>query len=1034
MKARLAALAVLAAGALCAACSFLPIAPTTGRGSLVVDLAASFAASGQSASSRAVTADFRAQVARLVITVTGGDGDTQSTTVDDPPATGTVDFTDLAAGNCSVAISAYRADDLLLGSGSASFKLIAAAVAVVAVPVSFEAASGSGSFALEIKWPAASGTYAEAVLDGDADHPIVSDPAIANVAGTCSARFQAAGLASGAHELVLVFYDGPAKLVAVGYAVETVNVWNGLVSGLWVDGTGAVQTARSFSAAELFDSTLALGSLKITGLESAFVFNPGTLDYSGYLARGSFIDAVASIGVPGQRLYLTWNGAESNIDSGADYSLELSPDEADGANTLTITVFAPHRGSDPAVTRDYTVTLRQAYKVVFDLTDGDPATGDYIPEQIVAKGGLATAPTVPTRSGAFTFAGWYTDLSVDDIWDFAVDTVAGNTVLHAKWTGGVTVNFTLNPVYAAVSLGSGPVSLVLGETATFSCVTPAIAALAWTWYVDTALQADTDGSFAFTPPAAGSYVVSGSVSYGGLRYSGARTVTVGDPYSLSYSGNGATSGSLPAAPTAYAPAAEVPVAANSGGLARSGYAFAGWATTPLGAAVYDGGENFPMPLADVVLYAVWENVAPGEITGFAATGGDGYLNLSWTDPADADLESVLVEWNVAGTDYSARVGAGTQAKLILGLPNTMNYNFEFVLTCRDAEGLESAGFTATVADTVGAASPLGLTAACSVGTSAGNAGVQGADDGVGVAAIFWFPSGLCAAGGYLYVAEVDNCLIRRFDPETGTVATIAGTGAPAYAEGPGRNAAFDWPWAVASDGANLYIADGNNNRIRRLVLATGVVDTLAGSGAAAFADGFGAAASFNHPMGIATDGVYVYVADTNNQRIRRIAIATGEVATIAGGAAATFADDPIGTNARFNNPRGLETDGTNLYVADLDNNRIRRIVLATGAVSTLAGSGLAGTADGNGAAAQFSAPNDLAYDGEALYVTDCNNCLVRRVALGGDVTTVAGMGVSAYADGTGTGAGFSYLRGIALLGGRLYVADPQNHLIRSLAP
>ena len=159
------------------------------------------------------------------------------------------------------------------------------------------------------------------------------------------------------------------------------------------------------------------------------------------------------------------------------------------------------------------------------------------------------------------------------------------------------------------------------------------------------------------------------------------------------------------------------------------------------------------------------------------------------------------------------------------------------------------------------------------------------------------------------------------------VSTLAGSNGAGFADGTGAAAQFYNPYGVACDASgNVYVADQNNNRIRKIVAATGAVSTLAGTGTGGFANGTGAAALFYSPTGVACDGSgNVYVADQYNQRIRKIVAATGAVSTLAGSGTGGFADG-TGAVAQFNNPYGVACDGSgNVYVADQSNQRIRLV-------------------------------------------------------------------------------------------------------------
>ncbi|GAB3472282.1 hypothetical protein GCM10027321_45110 [Massilia terrae] len=221
-----------------------------------------------------------------------------------------------------------------------------------------------------------------------------------------------------------------------------------------------------------------------------------------------------------------------------------------------------------------------------------------------------------------------------------------------------------------------------------------------------------------------------------------------------------------------------------------------------------------------------------------------------------------------------------------------------------------------------------------VSTVAGD-GLAGTADGAAATSRFSDPYGVAIArDGTVYVADGgDSNRIRRIAPD-GTVSTLAG-GREGYADGPAVSAAFDTPSGLALDGnGNLYVADTGNHVVRRIA-HDGTVSTIAGNGRPGFADGKGAAAQFNGPVGVAVDRAgIVYVADTYNDRIRRIA-PDGTVSTVAGAGAPDNADGPA-ASAGFDTPTALAVaaDGT-IYVADTGNNAIRKIG-KDGLVSTFA--------------------------------------------------------------------------------------------------
>jgi hypothetical protein len=270
-------------------------------------------------------------------------------------------------------------------------------------------------------------------------------------------------------------------------------------------------------------------------------------------------------------------------------------------------------------------------------------------------------------------------------------------------------------------------------------------------------------------------------------------------------------------------------------------------------------------------------------------------------------------------------------------------------------------------------------------TGAANTGSNaGAEDGAAATATFNFPTHVGTDGTNLYVADMDNMTIRQIVMSSGMVSTLAGT--PAGADGTGTAAAFNNPYAITSDGTNLFVTDYSNNKIRKIVIATGVVTTLAGSGEYGAADGAGATATFSGPVGITTDGTNLFVTDVYNYKIRKIVIATGMVSSVTGVAntgSTPGAIDGAGATATFKVPVGITTDGTNLYVADAQNNKIRKIVIATGEVSSVTGAANtgveSGAQDGAGTTATFNYPLGITTDGANLYVADTFNNTIRKI-------------------------------------------------------
>lgn len=289
------------------------------------------------------------------------------------------------------------------------------------------------------------------------------------------------------------------------------------------------------------------------------------------------------------------------------------------------------------------------------------------------------------------------------------------------------------------------------------------------------------------------------------------------------------------------------------------------------------------------------------------------------------------------------------------------------------------------------------------------------------------------ANGNVYISDITNHTIRRLTPG-GQLTTIAGTGTAGYGDAKDPlQAQFNMPSGLAIHNSNLYVADNGNHCIRRISLGDGAVYTLAGFPQPGFADGPGPQAQFNGPIGLAVDSQgNLYVGDANNSRIRRIST-TVNVSTIAGNGQNGFADGN-GVAAQFNGLAGLAMSPTDiLYVADVLNHRIRRID-GQGTVTTLAGNGTGAFVNGTGTAARFNNPYGVSCDPLGnIYVADLTNHSIRRVTPRGVVTTVAGNGTAGLAEGTGMAARFNQPTDITVVpNGDLYIADYGNQRVRRI--
>jgi sugar lactone lactonase YvrE len=323
----------------------------------------------------------------------------------------------------------------------------------------------------------------------------------------------------------------------------------------------------------------------------------------------------------------------------------------------------------------------------------------------------------------------------------------------------------------------------------------------------------------------------------------------------------------------------------------------------------------------------------------------------------------------------------------------------------------------------------------------------GGDGGPAVAAQLARPTGLAVgADGSVYVADTWNNRIRRITP-AGTISTLAGSGSAGFSgdAGPAALATLDGPMGVAlgPDGSVL-VADSGNNRIRMInpagVISTVIGQTLTADSGFAGDGGVSTAALLREPsLAVQVADGSTIVADTGNNRVRRISPA-GVISTIAGSSEAGFSGDGgPAVSAQLSSPSGLAVDAAGaVFVADTGNNRVRRIS-PTGVISTIAGSSEAGFSGDGGPAvsAQLSSPSGLWIDPNGnLFVADTGNNRIRRISPAGTITTVAGNGIATIGGdgGPAVAASLNGPRAIAGDGsGNVYIADTGNHRVRKVS-
>ncbi len=330
-------------------------------------------------------------------------------------------------------------------------------------------------------------------------------------------------------------------------------------------------------------------------------------------------------------------------------------------------------------------------------------------------------------------------------------------------------------------------------------------------------------------------------------------------------------------------------------------------------------------------------------------------------------------------------------------------------------------------------------------TLAGNGSTMfSGDGGTAITAALNHPRSVAIdSAGMLYITDVDNYRVRRVTP-AGIISTVAGTGAFG-ASGDGGLATFasfsDFMGLAVDASGSLYIVDSGNRRIRK-VTANGIVTTIVGTGTQGFSGDGGPAkaATLNRPTSVVVDpSGNLYFSDSSNQRIRRVS-ADGTITTIAGNGLDGFSGDGnFATSAAMSFPLGVARDQSgNVYFADANNNRVRKIALS-GIITTVVGDGVGrfGGDGGQATSASLNIPSDVAIDFSGnLYIADSGNNRVRKVDSAGIITTVAGTGTDGFS-GDGGPAALAVLNfpwGVTTnAAGAVYIADRVNSRIRLIS-
>ncbi len=323
----------------------------------------------------------------------------------------------------------------------------------------------------------------------------------------------------------------------------------------------------------------------------------------------------------------------------------------------------------------------------------------------------------------------------------------------------------------------------------------------------------------------------------------------------------------------------------------------------------------------------------------------------------------------------------------------------------------------------------------------------GGDGGLAINAKLNFPDGICIYKlSTLYIADAINNRIRKIDLLSGVISTIAGNDTSGFSGDGGLAllAKLNVPEGVVADTAgNIFIADAANQRIRKIEITTGIITTIAGKGVAGrLGDGGPATnAELAGPSGLCLDRLGdLYIADWGNQKIRKVNLATGIITTVAGNGTIGYSgDNGLATSAELSGPVSVSTDTFgNVFVADEYNSAIRKIEISTGIITTIAGNGSWGYSGDNGPAtnALLDEPSGIYIDGQNnIYFSEYENGVIRRISgITGIITTVAGNGSQGFSGDNGLATHAELIPGDICLDnyGTIYIADYGNSRIRKV--
>jgi DNA-binding beta-propeller fold protein YncE len=304
--------------------------------------------------------------------------------------------------------------------------------------------------------------------------------------------------------------------------------------------------------------------------------------------------------------------------------------------------------------------------------------------------------------------------------------------------------------------------------------------------------------------------------------------------------------------------------------------------------------------------------------------------------------------------------------------------------------------------------------------------------------VLMYPGKICAADGRLYISDTNHHRIVVAKPDGAVIETI-GSGAAGFKDGPAAEAQFRLPQGLWADGAVLYVADTENHRIRAVDLKEKRVATIAGNEQRQYSRGSARPpleTPLNSPWDVLVEAGQLYIAMAGNHQIWKMDLKAGTIDAYAGAGPENIRDGPL-MRALFSQPSGLAAADGIVYVADAEDSAIRAIDPAAQRVKTLVGTGLFdfGDRDGIGTAAMLQHPLAVAAHEGALWIADAYNHRIKRLDLKTlEVKSVFGSGKVGLKDGVGTEAEFAEPAGLAILEGKLYVADVNNHAVRVCDP